>query len=207
MSACECIGGWIVERDGGSGSARRCPACKPSTLDRLRSAGVPPADLLALTERPWRGGWPTALLAPWPDSVSVLTLIGCPGSGKTRIAVELMKQQAELNRLVRFLTAEDLLAESKSRMGTPDGAGRYLKELMTFGGILVLDDCWAQQASEYNDATISQLVRRRHSSNLPLIITTNLGEAEIEREEPRLASRLGGSILLPLAANDWRRRA
>lgn len=159
-----------------------------------------------------------------------LVLSGNTGTGKTHLAVSLMRNletmewiqycQENINLLKAgveastrhksnkvFITAPELLLEIRksfqndSEYSESDILDRYSK-----CGLLVLDDLGSEKTTEYAITTLYILINRRDSQLKNTVITTNLSLAEIEEKlNARIASRLSGWRNMKISMPDYRK--
>jgi DNA replication protein DnaC len=120
-----------------------------------------------------------------------LVLMGENGVGKTHLAAAIAHACRERGIEVRFLDVPDLL-EHLRRTFRPDSNVSYddLFEEVKQVPLLVLDDLGAQTTSPWAREKLYQIINYRYNARLPLVVTTNLGLQELEKAEPRIASRL-----------------
>jgi DNA replication protein DnaC len=78
-----------------------------------------------------------------------------------------------------------------------------IEELMTVQ-YLVLDDYGSEKSTDWTAETIFTIIDDRIAQMRPTIVTSNLTLADIDRADPRLASRLGGMICVELKGADRR---
>lgn len=114
-----------------------------------------------------------------------LFLYGSYGTGKTGLAVSLLRQHIQSNRAAAmFVTTPDLfdvIRESYSKGAPPDGD--IFKRAKT-ASFLVLDDIGAERPTEWVCEKLYQLVNHRHGEELTTVFTSNLTMSE-------LAERIG----------------
>lgn len=121
-----------------------------------------------------------------------LLLRGIPGSGKTHIAVAILKEIIRRGHTGYYANFNDLLSrlrESYNQAGGETEAG--LLAVVDSVELLVLDDVGAESTSDWVRDRLYLIINRRYENAKPTIITTNCDEAELEaRIGPRTASRL-----------------
>ncbi len=201
---CECDGrGWVVEPDGGAGRARRCACFTARPIEqRLREAGVG-ADLLHASWVTWKGVRPN--LGTFPAPAVSLTLIGWPGTGKSHVAVAILREWLNDGHRGRFIDVPDFLEELKGRFGEAGDVQQQLVREALSPDLLVLDEAYTNQRSDWADALVSRLIRARLREQKALIVTTNLTREQLAAIEPRIASRLEGNHVEALLGRDRRK--
>lgn len=143
-------------------------------------------------------------------------LIGKPGSGKTHLAVGILRDMALAHRKEdprffgfrsRFAVVPDLLDELRERI-TDSSVEDPLPELM-YAPVLVLDDLGREKVSEWVVDRLYVLINRRYNEMLPTIVTSNYPMSELaSRGYDAMMSRLrDSSRLIVLDAPDYRRTA
>ena len=147
--------------------------------------------------------------AKWPPSN--LLISGPCGSGKTHLAISILRQMIENGRwlYVWFIPATDLLLEIKSafepdsRMNEADIIDKYVD--MDF---LVIDDLGAEYLTDWVISTFYRIIDRRFREAVPTLITTNLSNEEIEaRFGARIASRISNYTMVRLQGRDYRKKS
>lgn len=145
-----------------------------------------------------------------------MLLIGRPGSGKTHLAVGVLRAIAlshvnEDPRFMqfrsRFVVVPEFLDQLRERIGdanVPDP----LPELKTCP-LLVLDDLGREKPTEWVTDRLYVLVNHRYNRELPTVATTNYPLSELaDRGYDAMVSRLRESAkVVQVAAQDYRRAA
>lgn len=137
-----------------------------------------------------------------PRKPKSLFLWGPNGTGKSGLAVALL-QFWKVRCL--FISAHRILARIKSTYRRRGGETEemVLNDLRNYPA-LVIDDLGAEAQSDFNYATLYEIVKERDEHNRATIVTTNLSLAEIDKLEPRMASRLSAYQIAKLAGKDAR---
>ncbi|MFW6116070.1 MAG: ATP-binding protein [Chloroflexota bacterium] len=148
-----------------------------------------------------------------------LIIGGGNGTGKTHLAAAIANCRLARGEPALFVVVPELLDHLRSTYA-PHSPVSYDQR---FGQIcatplLILDDLGAQQSTEWAWEKLYQILVRRRSQQLPLVVTTNLdvgagGQSESRKRQPgsvdrRIASRLaevGWVRRVLITAPDWRR--
>lgn len=149
-------------------------------------------------------------------------LIGGTGTGKTHLAVAILRRKIELSKKVYFNThfrnscstdplfvsCPELLLEVRatyqknSEVFETDIINKYRST-----SLLILDDMGAERGTQWTESTLYLIIDYRDKNNLQTIITSNLSLEEIEQiHGARIASRLSNAKLINIKAADYRKR-
>jgi DNA replication protein DnaC len=135
-----------------------------------------------------------------------LLLVGPTGTGKTGLAVCILKARVEAGVPSLFVSVSDLLDKIRATYG---GTGDYtqLMEAVKTIDFLVLDDLGAHYATEWASEKLFQLLGYRHDWMLPVVATTDrpLGELETSLGRRTLARLLEDGIAVEVGGKDLRR--
>ena len=153
-------------------------------------------------------------------AVNSLLLIGPCGSGKTHLAVSILKEMIRNNLVGKewsseakikgayFITTPELLLEI--RQSFQDSADTNESEMIEYYAtmpFLILDDLGAEKVSEWAVTTLYLIIDRRNREEKPTIFTTNLSLVEIEQQlSVRIASRLADCRVIQLDMPDYRKK-
>lgn len=185
-----------------------CPACERS-VDRvgrrLRNSGLPAGfhdlsfDALDRSDGRERAiaaaeEWSERVIAPLAVGRETerngLLLFGPVGSGKTRIAATAARARLVRERLT-WVSVPALIQQALAAFDSDERRGAV--EALTGSGALVLDDLDKAKPSEWVLSQLFVAIDSRVTAEVPLLVTTNLGPAEIrDRLGEPIASRLAG---------------
>lgn len=194
--------------------------CRERPQELWQRANLPSGrfDGLTLADLDWERLEPpeaAAAVRDFADKVEVwlsegmgLTLTGNVGTGKTHVAVGLVKLACGLGIEARFLTMTELLASIKATYDRGRGEAELLDELATLP-LLALDDLGTENPTSWARDRLYGLVNRRYLARRPTVVTTNLGlEVLADRLGERTISRLwGASLAVNFRGADYRERA
>jgi len=142
-----------------------------------------------------------------------LFITGPAGTGKTHLATALFRKHLYRAAFVKngypelsatWASVPDVLLLLRATFAGNDDS--EADAIAAFAGVrlLVLDDLGAEKASEWTALALYTIISRRVNWMRPTIITSNLTLAEIDKADPRLASRLGGMAQIELTGEDRR---
>jgi DNA replication protein DnaC len=195
---CEVCGGtgWKIVRKGEMEGAERCECVVRERSGRLlEAAGIPPLyrdatfeNFSLLSENPISTGilqrafttarayareYPLGLQKPG------LLFVGDPGSGKTHLAVAVIRRLMERGFEAVFVDYQQLL--ENLRAGFDEGSGIASREAYQRAlecEVLLLDDLGAHRVTEWVEDTITALITYRCNHGKPVVATTNLRDPE-----------------------------
>ncbi len=160
--------------------------------ERLAKAGVG-KDLLGAS---WAGYERADALrkriASFPQPDSCLTLMGPVGTGKSHLAVAILRDWLLSGGSGVYLEASILIGDCRACFERGEQPEDVLRRFYR-PGLRVLDDAWGDRRTELADDVLSQFVRSCLRDRLPLIVTTNLTEEALRLVEPKVCSRITGA--------------
>ncbi|MGB9692654.1 MAG: ATP-binding protein [Candidatus Sumerlaeaceae bacterium] len=138
-----------------------------------------------------------------------LLLYGKEGTGKTHIAIAILKQVIAKGHRGLYWNVPELFLELRRTMNAPtelDEAAIIDEAVET--ELLVLDDLGAEKVSDYVMDRLYVLINGRYENDLPTIITTNRSLEELRAQiGPRIVSRLSEMCLrIEFPVGDYRLR-
>jgi DNA replication protein DnaC len=210
-----CAGsGWkIVERDGMSGAERCDCALQAGTVRIEERAGIPPLyadksihNFVLPQDNPVGM---SALSAPLNDVRTFirkypilpkpgLIFIGAPGTGKTHLAVAVLRGLIVKGFEGVFFDFQNLLDRIRSGYDTASGTmdkEAYRTALET--DVLVLDDLGAHRVTDWVEDTVTSIITYRCNHRKSTIVTTNLRDEQAGDERGSgIRSDLGSKFFL-----------
>jgi DNA replication protein DnaC len=207
--------GWILEDDGGPGTAVACRCQAESVVPRLLAmAGIPEryrsCSFKSFSTVNTDDGQAHQLLAARTRSERYvdeflteegrftergLLFTGPNGVGKTHLAVAVLSRLIERFRVhAVFADCTALIHRLQNTFepGSPR-AKRDVLDPILHGEILLLDDLGAQKSSEWVNEILYLILNERYSSRLPTLVTTNLRMESVEPD--RLNPKDGAEML------------
>ena len=127
------------------------------------------------------------------------------GCGKTHLAAAIANYAVGMGVPTLFLTVPDLLDTLRFSYDSEDTTFEERFEQIRSASLLVLDDFGTQNATEWAQEKLFQIINFRYINQLPLVVTTNLA---LDQLEARIRSRLQDPELVSIVrmqAPDFRR--
>ena len=137
-----------------------------------------------------------------------LFIQGGYGCGKTHLAAAIANACLSKGMPVMFVNVPDLLDYLRAAY-SPNAEETYDQRFTEVrdAPVLILDDLGTQNATQWAEEKLYQILNARYIFKRPTVITTNL---DLDQLDPRLRSRLSDLDLvrkLPILAPDFRRSA
>ena len=135
-----------------------------------------------------------------------LLLTGDCGTGKTHLAVAILRETAEAGIPGMFVVVPDLLGKMRASFDRKDGKADELVTTAKNAPLLVLDDLGAENPRPWVVELVYVLINHRYEHMLPTIITTNYDGTRIgavfgKRVQSRLAEM---TVPVNIRAEDYR---
>lgn len=160
----------------------------------------------------YRKPWPRPEDAEWTRKLELtkkmtsdgglVLLIGDRGTGKTRLAAEVIRDRLSWIPMPdHYTTAMEIFLNIRDAYGKkgPQTEGSIVAELSRCR-LLVIDEIQERSNSEWEDRIITHVIDRRYGANLPTIIIGNLTPESMERNLGESvvsrASETGGIIVM-----------
>jgi DNA replication protein DnaC len=134
-----------------------------------------------------------------------LLITGDFGTGKTHLAAAIANQAVELGLPSIFITVPDLLDSLRFTFSDQNENFETRFEEIRKSPLLVLDDFGTENATDWAQEKLFQIINYRYSNQLPLVVTSNLSLTQLDG---RLNSRLSDPELVSkihIQAPDYRR--
>ena len=133
-------------------------------------------------------------------------LHGNQGTGKTYLATALLHEYvARLDANGCWMTVGSMLAAIRGTYSQNVGISEsQVMEKYIKIPALLLDDLGAEKTTEWTVSTMREIIAGRIDWCRPTIVTSNLSLAEIDKWNPRVASRLGGLEVIEMTGTDRR---
>lgn len=128
------------------------------------------------------------------DSES-LYMHGATGLGKTHLSLAIANVVAENGYRVIYDTAQNILSSLEKEKFSYSGTNEREKEILDCD-LLIIDDLGSEFSTQFTVAAIYNIVNTRINRSKPVIISTNLTEAELEAKyTQRITSRIIGNYV------------
>ena len=180
-----CMDGWIYEqRANGDRSAREC-ACRSEVrfAAQLRRASLPDRYLTASFEsyRPAAPSQQAALIKArglanaWPgERGRGLALIGPVGTGKTHLAVSMLRVMLTRGATCRFCNVKRVLDEIKETFTNRERAEADILRPIFAADVVVFDELGAERYTDWTKDIVEKLINTRYDDNKATTVTSNL---------------------------------
>lgn len=124
-----------------------------------------------------------------------LYMHGATGLGKTHLSLAIANVVAENGYRVIYDTAQNILSSLEKEKFSYSGSNEREKEILNCD-LLIIDDLGSEFSTQFTVAAIYNIVNTRINRSKPVIISTNLTEAELEAKyTQRITSRIIGNYV------------
>lgn len=176
----------LMERSGVSKRLQRC------TLENFHIARNPDAKTALQKVEDWIDHWPE-----YREAGRGLFLSGEVGTGKTHLAVAVMKELQEAHEVpCLMMSVPELLDDMRAEYDSREGRGRMVAQAKA-AELLVLDDLGSEKITDWSIERLFVIIDHRYRNMAPTIYTSNLGYQGVrEVFGERIASRM-------IESNKW----
>lgn len=127
-----------------------------------------------------------------PDAQSIL-MKGATGLGKTHLSLAIADEVIRRGYGVMYVSAPELVIRLERERFSRENGGDIL-EMLIDCDLLIIDDLGTEHHSSFTDAQVYTLINSRVLNRKPVIISTNLTMAELEKDySGRFVSRINGA--------------
>ena len=128
-----------------------------------------------------------------PNSKSIL-MKGATGLGKTHLSLAIANEVIRRGYGVMYVSAPELVIRLERERFSRGEGNNDLLEMLTGCDLLIVDDLGTENHSAFTDSQVYTIFNSRFLSRKPVIISTNLTMAEMERDySSRFVSRINGA--------------
>lgn len=145
-----------------------------------------------------------------PDEHQGILMVGCTGSGKTHLALAILREIVVKGYTGLYYNVPELL--NALRETYSESSEEIESEILSRAGnvgLLVLDDLGAERTSGWVRDRLFLIINRRYEALKPILVTTNLNWDELEEQVgERIVSRLYEMcpLVLEFPKEDYRRQ-
>lgn len=149
-----------------------------------------------------------------------LYISGDRGTGKTHLAVALMREHLKnmrmlyngseyrinLNMIPVFISVPELLLEIRQSYSNGGSSEKEIIDKYTVRDFLVMDDLGVEKSTDWSLQILYIIIDRRYREEKRTIITSNLSLDDLaDKLDDRIASRIAGMcVLVPMKGSDRR---
>ena len=145
-----------------------------------------------------------------PEEHQGILMVGCTGSGKTHLALAILREIVVKGYTGLYYNVPELLNELRDTYNEPsEQIESDILNLAGEVGLLVLDDLGAERTSGWVRDRLFLIINRRYEALKPILVTTNLDWRELEEQVgERIVSRLYEMcpLVLEFPREDYRRQ-
>ena len=135
-----------------------------------------------------------------------LLIVGPVGTGKTHLAVGVLREAHRLGSSIAFAQVPQVLADIRAGIGRGDEEAAKQIDMYSEVSVLALDDLGSERVTDWVREQLFLIINRRYEEMLPTIITSNDSLEGLEAHVgQRIASRLAGMCIgVALDGPDYR---
>lgn len=148
-----------------------------------------------------------------------LLIGGAPGSGKTHLAVGILRAITQRAIQAKFFDANELLESIRGAMDKENESENEVLLAAVAPQVILLDDIGGRRGTQWGHDTLAQLLTARHNRKRPTIVTTSASDESVRLGAAdhtvvlveQIGVRARGKLLemcqpVPIAAEDYRLR-
>jgi len=124
------------------------------------------------------------------DLSTGLYLFGGVGTGKTHLAVGLMRALRERGLRGKFMVARSFIMRCQTAFRVRESADDIVDEILGGADFLILDDVGSEKGTDYTRQALLHLVDECYTREVALIITSNVDLRALNQIDQRIASRI-----------------
>lgn len=118
------------------------------------------------------------------------TLLSPPGVGKTHLLHGAVHELHNAGIRAFYAVWPDVLSRQKASFNDREQPDAKILERLARAPVLALDEIGTRAGSEFDTASLFDLIDRRYSANLPTLLATNLTAGALDNIGERTADRL-----------------
>lgn len=118
------------------------------------------------------------------------------GSGKTRMAISIANEVAELfEKQIKYMTVHQLTSSIQSTFKNKEVTSEEVENSVINVDLLILDDLAVENITTWSEAILYNIVDRRNELHKPTIFTANIPVRELPYSDNRIQSRINENTM------------